>query len=413
MLDESASLGGEVDAAAKLFRDWRSAARELQEMARSEQERLRMADLWSFQRQELEAAQLKPAEDAELENERRVLRNVARLQENANAAYAALYDAPDSAATQLRAAVKRIEELCRIDEKLQSVLEALQPARIGVEEASATLRDYLDRLEADPQRLERVEARLDLIARLKRKYGGSVEDMLAFLATVTANLGSVENAGERKAALEIQLAQLAEAYSAAAAHLTTLRAAAARKLAAAVESELAALAMQNSVFQIRLQPAEWSARGADSVQFLISPNAGEEPRPLDRVASGGELSRIALALKTCVGQPPSTGTPRTLVFDEIDSGIGGAVAETVGRRLKELAASSQVLCVTHLAQVAGFADHHYVVEKRELKGRTIAEVEELTPDARKREIGRMLSGQRVTREALQHAEQLMRLANQK
>ncbi len=413
MLDEFASLSGEVNDTAKLFREWRAAARELEELARSEQERLRMADLWSFQRHELEAAQLKPSEDAELENERRVLRNVAKLQESANAAYMALYDAPESAATQLRIAEKRIEELCRIDESLQGVLEALRPAGICVNEASVALRDYLDRLEADPQRLEGIEARLALIERLKRKYGGSIEDMLAFLASVGAQLGSVEGAAERKAALELQLAQLADAYSASAARLTVLRADAAAKLAAAVESELAALAMQNSVFQIRLRPAEWSARGADSVQFLISPNAGEEPRPLDRIASGGELSRIALALKTCVGQPPSTGTPRTLVFDEIDSGIGGAVAETVGRRLKELATSSQVLCVTHLAQVAGFADHHYLVEKRELGGRTIAEVEELSPEARKREIGRMLSGQRVTKEALQHAEQLMRLANRK
>jgi DNA repair protein RecN (Recombination protein N) len=166
-----------------------------------------------------------------------------------------------------------------------------------------------------------------------------------------------------------------------------------------------------------VREAAWSQEGADRVEFLISANAGEEPRALDKVASGGELSRIALALKTSLGHAGrATGVPRatnavsrTLVFDEIDSGIGGGVAEAVGRRLKKLAAVNQVLCVTHLAQVASFADHHYSVEKREVKGRTVAEIEELTGEARTREIGRMLSGQKVTAEALKHAEQLIRL----
>ncbi len=175
--------------------------------------------------------------------------------------------------------------------------------------------------------------------------------------------------------------------------------------------------MESAVFRIEVREANWSEDGADRVEFLISANAGEEPRALDKVASGGELSRIALALKTSLGQGAKTNAlprainavPRTLVFDEIDSGIGGGVAEAVGRRLKKLAASNQVLCVTHLAQVAGFADHHYSVEKREVKGRTVAEIEELTGEARTREIGRMLSGQKVTAEALKHAEQLIRL----
>ena len=410
MLDDFAEAGAIVNETAKLFREWREASRELQELERSEQERLRMMDLWSFQRKEIETASLQPREDADLDNERRVLKNVARLQENANAAYAALYDAPESVSTQMRLAVKRIEELCRIDASLQDVLETLKPAEIAVGEASGALRDYLDRLESDPNRLESIESRLDLIDRLKRKYGGSVEEILAFLDDVTTKLGAVESAGERKSALEVHLKQLAESYTGVAERLTRLRSDAARKLARAVERELASLAMQNTVFQVNIQPAEWSERGADSLQFLISPNPGEEPRPLDRIASGGELSRVALALKTCLRQPASNGAERTLVFDEIDAGIGGAVAESVGRRLKKLAGSNQVLCVTHLAQVAGFADHHYVVGKREAKGRTIAEVEELSPDARKQEIGRMLSGERVTPEALKHAEQLIRLA---
>ena len=408
MLDAFAGSGEAVEHVASLYAEWRACSRELEDLERSEQERLRMADLWSFQRKEIEGAGLKPGEDAALENERRVLRNVARLQESANAAYAALYDAPESAATQMRLALKRIEELCRIDASLEPVREALKPAEIAVDEASGTLRDYLDRLEADPHRLEAVESRLALIDRLKRKYGSSMEEILAFLEDVRVRMGAVESAGERKTALESKLTDLAAGYQEAARHLSELRREAARKLARGVERDLASLAMQNAVFRIEIHAAEWSERGADRVGFLVSANVGEDPRPLERVASGGELSRIALALKTCLGAPPSKGAPRTLVFDEVDAGIGGAVAESVGRRLKKLAATNQVLCVTHLAQVAGFADHHYLVEKREVKGRTVAEIEELSEDARKQEIGRMLSGQKVTPEALKHAERLLR-----
>ena len=410
LLDEFAGLENQREPVAGLFRHWKQVQSELEELNRSEQEKLRLADMWSFQRKEIEAAALKQGEDAQLENERLVLRNVAKLQENANAAYSALYDAPESASSQLRVAQKRLEELARIDANLQPVVETLRTAAIGVGEASDAIRDYLDKLEADPNRLEDVESRLALIERLKRKYGSTLEEVLAFLADVSAKLEAVETAGERKAKLEEDLKRTAEAYREAAAALTKARKAAADKLAKKVETELDSLALENAVLRIEVQPAAWSEQGADRVEFLISANVGEEPRGLDKVASGGELSRIALALKTSAGQAgKANGVARTLVFDEIDSGIGGGVAESVGRRLKKLAAHNQVLCVTHLAQVAGFADHHYFVEKREVKGRTIAEVQELTGEARTREIGRMLSGQKVTPEALKHAQQLIKL----
>jgi len=414
LLDQFADLEEAVERVAVLFREWKRIQDELSDLEKSEQEKLRLADLWSFQRKEIEAAGLKADEDSQLENERLVLKNVAKLQESANAGYSALYDAPESASSQIRIAVKKLEELCRIDGSLQGALEILRSAEIGVGEASRAVRDYLDRLEADPDRLEHVESRLALIDRLKRKYGASLAEVSAFLDNVRAQIEAVETAGERKAKLEQDLASASEAYREAAGALSKSRGAAAQKLAKKVEGELGSLAVENAVFRIEIQPGVWSERGADRVEFLISANVGEEPRPLDKVASGGELSRIALALKTSVG---ITGAPvgrknrtqRTLVFDEIDSGIGGGVAEAVGRRLKKLSVASQVLCVTHLAQVAGFADHHYFVEKREVKGRTIAEIEELQGEARTREIGRMLSGQRVTAEALKHAEHLIRL----
>ena len=412
-LDDFARLDQQRDEAGGLFRRWKSIESELEELNRSEQEKLRMADLWNFQRKEIEAAALKPGEDAQLEQERVVQRNVAKLQENANAAYAALYEDQASVSTQLRTAQKKVEELAKIDSSLERVVETLKNAAIGVDDASYSIRDYLDTLEADPKRLDEIESRLALIERLKRKYGSSLDDVLAFLEDVRTKMEAIETAGERRSKLEQDLTQASGAYREHARALTIARKAAAEKLSKKVETELDSLALESAVFRIEVREANWTEHGADRVDFLISANAGEEPRALEKVASGGELSRIALALKTSLGysgrHPRGNGVQRTLVFDEIDSGIGGGVAEAVGRRLKKLSDSNQVLCVTHLAQVAGFADHHYSVEKREVKGRTMAEIEELTGDARTREIGRMLSGQKVTPEALKHAEQLIRL----
>jgi DNA repair protein RecN (Recombination protein N) len=390
---------------AEVYRSWRECSAELQEIDRTEQEKLRLLDMWTFQRNEIEAARLSPGEDAALESERKVLQNVGRLLESASIAYSALYDAPESAFAQIRTAVRRLEELSRIDENLRNITETLKPAEIAIGEGSGVLRDYVGNLEADPQRLEEVEARLAGIDKLKRKYGGTVEDVLAFLRSVRASIDAAESTSERRAAIEQRRKALAGEYEALSGKLTGRRREAAGRLTKRVQAELKSLAMERTVLEIRLEAAAWSANGCDAVEFLVSPNIGEEPRPLEKVASGGELSRIALALKTCVS---GAAAGRTLVFDEVDAGIGGTAAESVGRRLKGLAAANQVLCVTHLAQIAGFGDHHYAVEKREAKGRTIAAVEELTGEARTREIGRMLSGQRLTPEALKHAEQLIR-----
>ena len=421
-LDDFGNLAVERRETGDLFRRWKNIQAELAELGRSEQEKLRLADLWSFQRKEIETAALQVGEDAQLEQQRAVLRNVAKLQDSAAAAYAALsgeeHEERQSVSTRLRTALKKVEELARIDSSVQRVVEMLKSAAIGVDDASYAIRDYMDRLEADPRRLDEIESRLELIERLKRKYGSTLEDILAFLEDVRAKMEAVETAGERRAGLERELADRGAAYQKSAAALTSARKAAAEKLAKKVETELDSLALESAVFRIEVRVANWSESGMDRVEFLISANAGEEPRALDKVASGGELSRIALALKTSLGPSGvqagsqagrAGGVERTLVFDEIDTGIGGGVAEAVGRRLKKLSASNQVLCVTHLAQVAGFADHHYSVEKREVKGRTVAEIEELNPEERTREIGRMLSGQKVTPEALKHAEQLIRL----
>ncbi|MCU1340028.1 MAG: replication and repair protein RecN [Bryobacterales bacterium] len=411
MLD---AFAGAVDLAGQVseaFQAWKRAAVEREELDRSAQEKLRLADLWAFQRKEIEAVGPKPGEDADLENERRVLRNVVRLQELAGGAYAALYEDPSSASAQVGSIAKRLEELARIDDSAREMLAQLQPASIALAETAHSLHHYLGNLEADPARLDEVEDRLAALEKLKRKYGPSVEQVLAFLEEVSTNLSAVENADERRNALQKEVAGFAKGYETAAKKLSARRHEAAKELSKRVEQELSALAMEKTRVGIRVEPAEWSERGADTVAFLIAPNVGEELKPLDKIASGGELSRVALALKTCTsGAPKKNALPRTLVFDEVDAGVGGSAAESVGRRLKKLSGANQVICVTHLPQIAGFADHHYFVEKHSEGGRTLASIEELTPDARTREIGRMLSGERITQEALRHAEQLLKMA---
>jgi len=410
ILDAFAGIRSLREETGILFQRWRTTAKALDELERNEKESLRLLDLWTFQRNEIESARLKPAEDVELEKERRVLQNVSKLLESASTAYAALYDAADSAHVQVSLARRRLEDLGRIDESLTGLLEALSPAQVAVDEVAGELRGYLGRLEADPQRLEAVETRLATIDKLKRKYGASVEEIQVFAVDVSQKIQSTESSVERKAVIEKEREELAQQYQTLSEKLSAQREQAAAQLGKRVQSELKSLAMERTVFEVRMGRGDWSATGVDRALFLVSPNAGEEPRSLDKVASGGELSRIALALKTCVSGQGRADTLRTLVFDEVDAGIGGAAAEMVGRRLKQLAGANQVLCVTHLAQIAGFADHHYMVEKKEAKGRTVATLEELQGEARTREIGRMLSGQRLTPEALKHAEQLIRLS---
>ena len=407
LLDDYASNGELLEQVTKVFGEWRATGEKLRELSENEQEKLRLLDLWTFQRKEIETVQPRIGEDVELEAERRVLQNVTRLQESAAAAFELLYDSPESARTQIRQAQKRVDELIRIDGSLAETGSGLKQASVALEEAAYALRDYLGKLEGDPARLEEVETRLEALDKLKRKYGGTLEEVLAFLADVSRKADEVENASEHKTALEAQQKRLGDHYEVLAGKLSEARKKAAIRLSKQVEAELRGLAMGGTQFQITVEPGIWTSCGFDEVVFLVSPNRGEELKPLDKIASGGELSRIALALKTAMGETDASECVHTLVFDEVDAGVGGAAAAAVGRRLKTLSKHNQVICVTHLAQIAGFADHHYAVSKREKKGRVTTAIEELGHDERAREIGRMLSGEQITPEALRQAEQLM------
>ena len=331
------------------FQEYRKLCERLEDLSRNEQETLRLLDLWTFQRKEIESVQPKSGEDAELEAERRILQNVSRLEENASTAFTLLYESPSSAMTQVRQAQKRVDELVRIDPTLSDTVAVLKQASVSLEEASYALRDYLGHLEGDPARLEDVESRLAALDRLKRKYGGTTDEVLAFLLEITIRIDEVENASEHRLALEKQKALAAQAYEEAAAQLSARRQQAASRLSTQIEHELQSLAMSGTLFQIAIERGVWGEHGFDQIAFLVSPNRGEELKPLEKIASGGELSRIALALKTAAGEGGEREALHTLVFDEVDAGVGGAAAASVGRRLKALARRNQVICVTHLA----------------------------------------------------------------
>jgi DNA repair protein RecN (Recombination protein N) len=411
LLDEAWNSAPALANTAAAHARWHEALRDLAALHRAEQEQLRLADLWRLQCAEIEPLELQPGEDTELENQRRVLKNVTKLAENVTAAYNSLSEDQHSAAAQLSVALRRLEEIASIDDQLGVLVESLKPARIAVQDAAHELRHYLGALEADPARLEEVESRLARLEKLKRKYGNSIPEILAFAAEARARLDAVSSAGERRAALERQAAEFEAGFLNEAQNVTSMREKAAKTLHKQLENELAALAMKGARFRVLREPAPPSPHGVDSITFLLSANSGEEPKPLDKIASGGELSRIALGLKTCLQQDTVTSAGRTLVFDEVDAGVGGAAGEAVGRRLQALAAAgNQVLCVTHLAQIAGLADHHYSVSKRDTRGRTTVEVDELAPAARVGEIARMLSGEQISVEARKHAEKILKEA---
>jgi DNA repair protein RecN (Recombination protein N) len=398
---------------AEKYAAWAGVRERLAQLDRDEQDRLRMADLWNFQKKEIEAAKLHAGEDHKLETEKRVLANSEKLFGAATAAYQVLYEDDASALTNISAARKQLEELARFDPKFLEALAALESAKAAIEDVSATARDYADGIDASPERLAEVEDRLALLDRLKRKYGSSVDQVITYGEDVARKLNELENREDVVRELKKELTAAAAAYLGAAQAVSKKRYSAARELQKLVEAEINQLAMK-AQFRIEVsgsdEPAHWTAAGFDGVTYLISPNPGEPLKPVEQIASGGELSRVMLALKATIeaGKKSKGGTQRTLVFDEIDTGIGGRAAEAVGKKLKSLARANQVLCITHLPQIASFADHHYLIEKREAAGRTRTLVRALSPEERTEEIARMLSGAKLTETSRQHAEQLLK-----
>lgn len=419
-----AFTGADTSAVSAAFDNWNQVRHRIADLERDEHDRLRLLELWNYQRKEIADARLQPDEDAKLEAEKRVLANSERVQGAAMAACEALYEGDASASASIRSAAKQIEDLSRFDEQFRAKLAELESARITVEDIGQTLRDYAAGIEASPERLAEVEDRLAALDRLKRKYGPKLEDVIALGAELERKLNEMENKDEVLRQLRIELAKAADAYLNAARTLSRRRYESAKKLERLVESEINELAME-ARFKVEVSGADeegnWTAAGFDHAQYLISANPGEPLGPVEEIASGGELSRVMLALKTTIeaGQGSRSkhngarggSAQRTLVFDEIDTGIGGRAAEAVGKKLKQLARTKQVLCVTHLPQIASFADQHYLIEKRESGGRTKTSVRLLDSEDRTREIARMISGAKLTDTSLKHAEQMLK-ANQ-
>jgi len=423
---------------------WKGIRARIEALEQGEQDRLRLVDLWMFQKREIEEAKLQSGEDERLGTEKRVLANAEKIYNAAMQAFDLLYEGDASTSSSLRAAQKQLEELARYEPKFQEALAALETARISVEDVGAAVRDYAGGIHASPEHLAEVEDRLALLDRLKHKYGPTLDGVIVFGADVARKLSEIENKDEILRQLRSELEKAGSEYLRAARTFSKQRHEAARKLQTLVEAEINDLAMR-SVFRVEVTTSEeegnWSVAGIDEVVYMISTNPGEPMRQLEHIASGGELSRVMLALKVSVeagcqgaqeghsgsvhgareggraalqGRVSAThknaaSTPaRALVFDEIDTGIGGRAAEAVGKKLKSLAHSNQVLCVTHLPQIATFADHHYVIEKKERNGRTTTRVRPIVGEERTEEVARMLSGAKLTDTSRKHAEQMIK-----
>jgi DNA repair protein RecN (Recombination protein N) len=412
-----AFAGSQLEPLSESFSSWKNIVSRIQELERDEQDRLRLLDLWTFQRREIEEAKLQLGEDERLETDKRVLANAEKIYSSAMNAFDLLYEGNTSTSASVRAAQKHLEELSRYEPKFQESLAALETARISVEDVGVTLRDYAGGIEASPEHLAEVEDRLVAIDRLKRKYGSTLADVVNFGTEVSRKISEMENKDEVLRQLRAELAQSAKEYLRGAQAASRKRHECAKKLEKLVEAEINDLALKAD-FHIEVSGSDeegnWTAAGFDRVTYVISTNPGEPLRPLEQIASGGELSRVLLALKASVeagaaaGREKNSAVQRTLVFDEIDTGIGGRAAEAVGKKLKNLSRNNQVLCVTHLPQIATFADHHYLIEKKDSSGRTRTSVRLISGHERTEEIARMLSGAKLTETSRKHAEQMLK-----
>lgn len=413
LLDVFGNLVSLREKAAGIYDRLHQARRRLIEFEASERERAQREDLLRYQKNEIEAARLVPGEDAELAAEQKVMSNAERLAGLASAADHALYSSEGSVLAGLKKAVNALREIVAIDPRLSTALELCETSRAQIEEAAREVSRYADEVEFDPKRLEEIGDRLDLIQRLKKKYGGGIEDVIAFGRKVAQDLENIEKGAEEIDVLKKEISTLKADLTAAVHELSKGRLAAARELERRVEEELGQLGMKRTKFSVRITQEQGDdttdglkagPRGADRIEFLISPNPGEEPRPLSKVASGGELSRIMLALKTILVEGDRIPT---LVFDEVDAGIGGAVAEEVGKKLKRISEKRQVFCITHLPQIASMARRHYGVSKHVKDDRTSTDVSLLGKKERVAEIARMLGGKTITEATMRHAEEMI------
>jgi DNA repair protein RecN (Recombination protein N) len=416
ILDEFGGLVPARDAFSNLFKQYQAMKEERERLVRQIAEMDEKQELARFQREEIDGAGIEPHEDETLLKEKMRLEHVEELLTAVSESYEQLYEHERSLISGLFECARRLEKAALMDDRLQEIAETLGESRLVLEETAMSLREIQGTIEMDPQRLEAVRERLEILQRLKRKYGPTLSDVFAFREKIAAGMDDRHEKEERNRKLQSQLSSLQEELLHAAAHLSAKRREAAHRFEKAVEQELHDLNMPDTAFRVSFLQHETTVptteeslsllrnEGADQVEFLLSPNVGEDLKPLAKIASGGELSRIMLALKSILAKSASV---ESLIFDEVDAGIGGATAEVVGEKLEALASYHQILCITHLPQIASKAHTHYRVKKTVIEGRTESSIVMLEGKERIEEVARLLAGRKVTPQALAHAREMV------
>jgi DNA repair protein RecN (Recombination protein N) len=379
--------------------------KERQDLEKDARERAHLLDLYRFQVTEISEAELRAGEDEELDLEYRRISNAQKLLDSAAATVTAIGGGDESGALDaLASAVRGLEDAAQLDETLEPIVEAIRSATFELSEAARDLGRYQDEIEVDPERAEQIEERIEQIRTLKRKYGDTIEEILAFGEETAARLESLSNSEERSANLDKEIAKAEKRLADVCGKLTGLRCKAARDFEKIAQSELRELGMEKTRFEVQITQAEPTPKGADRVEFQIAVNPGEPLRPLAKVASGGEISRVTLAIKSAMAMQDALPT---MVFDEIDIGIGGRTASVIADKLSRLAAATQILCITHLAQIASRGTTHFAIEKQTAGARTRVSVAKLDPEQRVAEIARMIGGAAVTDAVLQHSREML------
>ncbi|MBI4690529.1 MAG: DNA repair protein RecN [Nitrospirae bacterium] len=403
ILDFYGRLQSERAEVEAMFREVQSLKKSLFELKINVKERAHKTDLLSFQINEIDAASLKPGEKEMLGEEKLILSNLNKLNELTETAYTALYESEGACIERLSSVVSRLKEMSAIDPGIRETLGLLESAMPLLEDAAIFLRGYKEKYDLDPHRLEYVEERLETIKRLEKKYGDGIAAILRYRDDAEKDLIALGQTGEKTDMLETQVKEIEEKLIGAAVRLSEKRKKTAEEISKAIEKILKELAFEKAGFKADVKPAALSSSGMDIVEFLFSANPGESLKPLSKVASGGELSRIMLAVKSTLADVDRVPV---LIFDEVDAGIGGRTAESIGVKLKQLARTHQVICITHLPQIASAADFHMMTEKQMTKEKVYVRIKELSHDERKTEIARMLSG-KITDLSLKHADELL------
>ncbi|MCF8109978.1 MAG: DNA repair protein RecN [Desulfobacteraceae bacterium] len=420
ILDRFAGLGGLRKSVSECYREILPLIQRLEELKEQKSRQSERIDLLRFQKEEISAAALSPGEEEDIKQALKRLKNAEFLYQSVGGGVEELYNREGAVAERLRSVQKDIEKAASTDPDLSPLAESLADAAIRIEDTVEQLRGYIDSIEFDPAKTEELEARLDTINRLKRKYGSSIQEVLRYMESVDTELSEIENIDEKIGETETELRHAKERLFGLADELCKKRRAAAKDLSAKMEEELISLKMEGTAFSVSFREnspgadtPEWlrmdkkavNEKGTEQALFMIAPNPGEDPRPLSKIASGGELSRIILALKAILAD---TELVETVVFDEVDAGIGGEVAEVVGRKLARLAESGQIICITHLAQIARFGDQHFRITKDVQEGRTATSIEKLDASGRIEETARMIGGEAITETTLAHAKELLK-----